>query len=336
MSPYRKNIMVGIVVLGGLVVLGWMILQFGDAPIRMFATEQVRVTFVTDRAEGLSEGSAVVFRGVTVGKINAIERQADHQTVRIEALVDTQPPLPENVIAHIRSTGLIGSGATVSLLVPPGDQPRGQLGEGQEIKTTFVGLDLLPPEFAELAEEMKLTARQFRESNLVGDLDEAVKEATVTIRSVNEIVGDEEIKTNLKQSLKNITAATETANKIAGNLETFSKDLEAVGNETTITIKKAQGAIDKASGTIEKVGGHVDDLDKQIDERMLEVAKLLASFQSIARKIDEGKGTAGAFINDKRLYESLVLTSEQLNAMMKDLNRLVEQWEQEGATLRLR
>ena len=149
------------------------------------------------------------------------------------------------------------------------------------------------------------------------------------MRALNDVVGDPEVKANLKQSLKNITAATETANKIAGNLEKFSRDLQAIGDETTITIKNAQGTIDKA-------GTHVDDLARKIDERMLQVAKLLSSFQSIAQKIDDGKGTAGALVNDKRLYESLVLTSEQLNEMMKDLNRLVEQWEQEGATFKLR
>ncbi len=336
MSPYRKNLMVGIVVLGGLIVLGWMILQFGDAPIQLFTAEQTRVEFISDRAEGLSEGSAVVFRGVTVGKVVSIERQPDHQTVRIEGLVDARPPLPGNVVAHIRSTGLIGAGATISLLVPPGEEPAGELAQGQTIETIFVGLDLLPPEFAKLATELRLTARQFRESKLVENLDTAVREATVTIRSINEIVADPQIKQNLTQSLQNITAATESATRIADNLEKFSKELDTLGNETTITIKKAQGAIEKAEGTITKVDGHIDDLSRQIDQRMVEVARLLASFQSIARKIDEGKGTAGAFINDKRLYESLVLTSEQLNLLMKDLNRLVEQWEQEGATLKLR
>ena len=48
MSPYRKNLMVGVVVLGGLVALGWMILQFGDAPIKFFSTEQIRVQFARE------------------------------------------------------------------------------------------------------------------------------------------------------------------------------------------------------------------------------------------------------------------------------------------------
>ena len=62
MSPYRKNLLVGVVVLGGLLVLAWMIVQFGDAPIRLFANDQLRVEFITQRAEGLSQGGPAIRR----------------------------------------------------------------------------------------------------------------------------------------------------------------------------------------------------------------------------------------------------------------------------------
>ena len=50
----------------------------------------------------------------------------------------------------------------------------------------------------------------------------------------------------------------------------------------------------------------------------------------MARKIDEGKGTAGALVNDPKLYESLADTAAELNLMVKDMRRLLAQWEQEG------
>ncbi len=315
--------------LGGLAVLGWMIMKFGDAPVRLFTRDQLDVVFISDRAEGLSEGSTVSFRGVTVGKIMSIQRLADQENVRIEARVDLEPPLPGNVIAEIRSTGLIGAASRISLQVRPGDQPQGQLAQGQTIETHFVGLNLLPPEFTQLATELRLATQQFRESNIVGDLQTAVRQATITINSVNEIVADPQIKANLKDSLANVASATATANRIADNLETFSTQLHDIGQATSATIKQTQGAI-------AKIETHAGNLIDQINGRIVDAGKLLSTFQSIAGKIDTGNGTAGAFINDKRLYESLVLTSEQLNATIQDLHRLIEQWEQEGATLKLR
>ena len=35
-------------------------------------------------------------------------------------------------------------------------------------------------------------------------------------------------------------------------------------------------------------------------------------------------------MNDPKLYETLVDTSQELNATIKDLKRLVQQWEQES------
>ena len=61
----------------------------------------------------------------------------------------------------------------------------------------------------------------------------------------------------------------------------------------------------------------------------------MQSFQSITQKVDEGKGTAGLLVNDPKLYQSLVDTSRELNATIADLRRVVQQWEQEGVSLKL-
>jgi len=336
MSSYRKNLLVGLVVVLGLVVLAWMIVQFGDAPVRLFKHKQARVEFVASKAEGLSDGSPITFRGVTVGRVGTIRRSADNQSVLIEGYVDTDPPLPGNVRAYIRSSGLIGASGTISLQLPAGEAPQGQLQDGQAIATTFVGLNLLPPEFADLAMELRLTAQHLRQSGLVEDLDETVRKAGQMIESLNQVVGDPDIRDDLKKSLANIRQATDTANRIAANLEKFSGELENIGTATKDTITQARKTVGRAESLIETTEGHIDRLSKQIDDRLVQVAKLLNTFQTISTKIEQGKGTAGAIVNDPRLYESLLLTSQQLNELITDLNRLVEQWEQEGATVRLR
>ena len=55
----------------------------------------------------------------------------------------------------------------------------------------------------------------------------------------------------------------------------------------------------------------------------------------VLQKINSGKGTAGQLVNDPKLYESLVDSSQELNATIKDLKRLVQQWEQEGISLKM-
>src|SRR6059058_5401559 len=117
MSLYRKNIFVGLTVLLALTLLGWMILRFADAPFKLMTKRQVRVYFDAASAEGLSEGSPVLYLGVTVGRISKISRSGDLRSVLIEALVD--PPLPGNVEGRIR-TQILGGGSSLGLvLIPP-------------------------------------------------------------------------------------------------------------------------------------------------------------------------------------------------------------------------
>ena len=66
-----------------------------------------------------------------------------------------------------------------------------------------------------------------------------------------------------------------------------------------------------------------------------DVARLLETFQSVAGKIDHGQGTAGMLVNDNKLYQSLVDTAQEIKLTVNDLKLLIEQWTQEGVSLKL-
>src|SRR5687767_10490652 len=110
MSSYRKNFLVGVTVLGGLVVLGWMILKFSGQSARLFAEKQIAVHFVVPRADGLAEGSPVLYRGVDVGQVTKVSRAENQREVIVDAAIDEQPPLPANIEGVIRLQALLGAG----------------------------------------------------------------------------------------------------------------------------------------------------------------------------------------------------------------------------------
>ena len=319
MSPYRRNVMVGVTVLTALLALGWMILKFAGAPITMLVSPRMSIHFICDRADGLSEGANVTYRGMNVGQITRLTRMEDDR-IRVDAQIDDKPPLPANVKGVIRSTGLLGGGSAIQLAIV-GDKGQGQLSKNQEIPATYVGLDILPPEFAELATELRLTAKQFRESNVVLHMDEQVQHLGKAIDSVQSYIDDPKIRKDLKDSIDNLRIATEKADKIGNNLDQFTQHLDQLSTETRASIQKTQG--------------HLDDISKSTGDRLLQLASSLDQLQQIVTKINEGKGSAGQFVNDPKLYEGLVDTTQELNATIKDLKRLVEQWEQEGVSLKM-
>ncbi len=322
MSPYRRNVIVGLTVLVAMLILGWMILQFGGELASPFTPKQFSIRVVSDRADGISDGSPVTYRGVAVGRVAAVTRGDDMITVYIDALINATPPLPENIEARIRSQGLIGTGAALALMVTDNGKPTGRLAEGAVVQASYVGLDIIPPQFADLAEELTRTARQFRESNVIPNLNEQITKAGKMIDSADTLLNDPKLRDDLRVSLENLRDITVKARSVSGNLETFTENLNQLSTQTTSAVAKAEG--------------HIDEVAAQFNERMNQVSKLLEQFQAIAAKVDKGEGTVGQLVNDPRLYESLNATAQELAVTIKDLRRLVEQWEQEGVRLRLR
>ena len=264
-----------------------MMLKFAGLPVSIFLTSAFRF-ISTQRTDGLSEGSSVTYRGVSVGQVTHVIRLPNDQ-IRVDATVDNKPPLPGNLRGVIRSTGFLGGGSSMALTLID-EQAKGQLQRDQEMPATYIGLDILPPEFAELATELKLTARQFRESNIVVNMNEQVTHLGKLIDSVQGFISDPKMRKDLQDSVANLRVATEKADTIGDHLDQLTTHLDQLSVDTRSDVAKTQD--------------HIDELSKNIGDRMVQLAAILQQFQDVTQKINNGKGTAGQLVNDPKLYES--------------------------------
>jgi phospholipid/cholesterol/gamma-HCH transport system substrate-binding protein len=334
MANYRKNVLVGGTMIVALALLAVMILLFGEAPVRLFSTAQMQVKFVADSADGITNGSPILYLGVNVGQVRSVDLLPNQPGVTILGTVAQGRAIPANVEGVVRST-LIGGNASLSLETIGGAAPQGKLETNATIHTHVGGTNLLPREFAELAKQLtelsrrlQTTVDDWNNSKLVSKLAATVDTTQKTITKIGEtsdelrkLLADGQLRGDLKDTLANFKAVSENSKSIAKNLEKLSLDLQKTNAS--------------ADATITKAGTRIDELSKQVGGRLDQVAGVLERFQSMANKIDKGEGSAGKFINDPKLYEALVDTSQELNLTVKDLRRLIEQWEQEGVSLKL-
>ncbi|HLL87703.1 MAG TPA: MlaD family protein, partial [Tepidisphaeraceae bacterium] len=269
MNPNRRNLIVGIVVFGALLVLGWMIIQFGAQVARPFSPEQLAIDVTADRADGLADGSPVNYRGVTIGRVTSVRVADDASRVLIQAALDNKG-LPANVVGSIFKTSAIGAAASLDLDVPPGVKPEGRIQSGAKLTAHYVGLALLPPEFSELATELRKTATQFRESNLIGNLNEQVRKIGQTADNLNAVLGDPAVKTDLRTTAENLRKATESAAGVAAKLDKFSDELADVAKGTNETIGQAKTLLTRTDERL-------DVLTRQLSARMEQASKLLDS-----------------------------------------------------------
>ena len=349
MSSNKRNLMVGVVVLAGLGVLAWMVLKFANRAATFFLTKGTHINVVAERADGISEGSAVYYRGVNVGRVLTVTL-ADDQTVRIQAIIDRDRPVPSNVEGIIRTGNLLSASASIFLepvhqvaaqvdpsATAPTSGPVRLLQEGDTLKATMPsGNALLPQEFNE-------SLREFQERKLIQHVDEAV----VTIReqaikagqlmdSLRDITGDEEFRGDLRKTVANMQETTARATEIADNLKKFSEDLNGLSKQASDTMTEVRATVGDARKTIGTSGQQIEVTARNVNGKIDQIGKLLDQFQSIAAKTQRGEGTAGKLFNDPRLYENMAATANDLRLMVGDLRRLVQQWEQEGLSLKMK
>jgi len=262
----------------------------------------------TDRADGVSQGSTIYYRGVPAGRVTGVHLESDNQGVVINTEIDKQPALPANLKPVIRTQSAFGNAAQIDLEVA--GAPSGQLTAGTVLTATYEGSGLIPKEFTELAEEV-------RRQQLLQHLDQAVlsiqqqsERAGQLLISFQQLVGDPKTRSDLQIAVQNMRLATESAVRVGNNMEKFSGRLDRVGDKADATLGDVRVAVAKLDGILDR-------------------------FQSVSNKIDQGKGTAGLLVNDPKLYQGLVDTTHELNLTIAGLQRVVQQWEQEGVTLKL-
>ncbi len=104
-STANRDLLVGLFVLMGLGLIGYLSLQVGGLSIRDSGGLILYATF--DDIGGLSPRSAVRIGGVRVGRVKAIDLDADLRA-RVLLDLDRGLELPVDSAAAIRTSGLLG------------------------------------------------------------------------------------------------------------------------------------------------------------------------------------------------------------------------------------
>ncbi|HEX4797370.1 MAG TPA: MlaD family protein [Humisphaera sp.] len=306
MKSGSRNFITGLVVLLALVAFLWMLITFTGRATAAFASKGIPIVITVDRADGVSDGTPVAFRGVQVGKVSNLRLTEDNLHVVIDAEVGTKPGIPSNVHAVIRVQSMLSTTPTIMLELT--GEPQGALEAHQQLQGRYVGSQILPPELTDFITD-------FRRQKLIEHTDEAIvalqvqiKNAGDMMKSVQSLVGDEKLQADIKQAVSNFQSLTHNANETVSTMRT----------------------------TVQSTGEHVDELSRHILDDVDKLGKALDQFQELAVKINNGNGTAGRLLNDPRLYEQLADTAKELNAVAASIHRLIDQWEQEGLHVKLK
>jgi ABC-type transport system involved in resistance to organic solvents, periplasmic component len=260
---------------------------------------------------GLKKGDPVVVSGVRKGKVNGFELIGD--SVTVEFMIDRDVKIKKDYRMEILSTELLG-GKTLNINI--GRSPE-EINYDEMLRGSKSGdMTELMSAVTDMTGDIKILLKNFNQASLQLD---------TVLRNVNDVIGDPNVKSQLKGTVSNIEAT--------------SKNLNTLVSENKQTLS---AIIDKTSKTIDKVGSTVDNVNGVIDNSKPELTETMRNVKTLTAKIDDlvtnlntlvgdvtqKKSGLGRFIYDDKFFENL-------NKSLEEIQNLTKKIRQDGVKINL-
>jgi len=338
-----RNTAVGLTIIVAVVLLTWGAFLLGRLPY-IGPNAPYVVTLRCSSAMGLTTGDLVSLNGVVVGSVDSVTLTANMQQAKIVLMIYRSIKLPDNTVALIgsktigtpyvslyvspkKSTGYLPTNGSAHLEATVAQSsliPHSVVKDISSLKTDFttlsMKLDRVADDLHSLLKPVTLTTAQASgESNEPGDLNNVsalIQRLNVTIDSINRLVANQ----NLHRQVHAIVA----------NISHASEQLQTILQQVHHLVTRAGGFISKANHTASDVDTTVVAAHQQIVALSLKLTHVLENANRILASIANGHGTAGRFVKDPRLYNSLLVITHRLRDAINGVNALVKQIKAEG------
>ena len=309
MSAVSVEAKVGVFVVIGIVILGYMSMKVGKLTFSREKGYDVEVLF--DSASGLAQDVTVEIAGVEIGRVQTISLENGRALVVLH--IKPGIVLSRDVKALIRTKGILGD-KYVEII--PGSSSAPAIEPGGRIVTSVAATDMdtLMNTLGDVARDVKkLTAAL---SNVIGsERGEASLQAIVD--NVREMV------TTLNQTVQNNNA---DVNRIVANLSDFAETLKRIGDTNAGDIDAIVHNVRRASENIEDLLAGLKQVADKLNTGDGSIAQLindkstvenlnsaLLSMKTVADKISSGEGTVSRLINEDETVENLNATLSGIN-----------------------
>lgn len=235
-------------------------------------------------AERLKKGDPVLFRGVPVGEIRALEFTPAGGVV-VKARLKRPVPLTKDATASLQTVDVFGS---LAVALQPGSPAAPPLADGDTLAGSA------PRSLAASAEVLGQQAERLLDDKTIALVQGTLAGGAQATVELQRLIAD--ANAVLATQSRNLTVAT-------ANAAALTKDLR----ETTSgpELKRAVANLEETTAQLAAMSGSMGQAS--------------ASLASVMAKLDRGEGTAGRLLNDPALYERALATVNSLDALAADV-----------------
>lgn len=297
-TKQRTELLVGVFLFFGLLLLAVLIFQFGRFSGR--SGENYPLHLVVRDASGLKVGAPVRLGGVEIGEVGAEPILSDDfSRLSIELRIKSGRRVPRGSKVTLGTSGLLGD--SFVRIEPPAERATEFYAEGQEI-LAGAGAQSLDDIATGAVETLEEAARVLGE---VGESVQAINQ--IFERFDRELLDPENLEnarsilSDLQKSSERIELASRRIDPLLAGVESATADTRGAAKSATDAFAFLQSEVGGITESLGSAGPVIEELDGSLDD----LRETLQSLNSLLNQVENGGGLASALLQDGELRRDM-------------------------------
>jgi phospholipid/cholesterol/gamma-HCH transport system substrate-binding protein len=288
-SGKRNELVVGLFLFIGLLLLGGLILQFGR--FDEYFGHQYKITVLFDDASGLIKGSEVRMGGARIGRVSKLPELTESVQVQVQLAIDKNTRIPIGSTFRIDSATLLGDKLIV--IIPPAKMIGAFIDPGSHLRGSGpTGLEALQNQAQTVSEEVIRMLKEIdgtlkKADTAVEDIQAASKQLNESLGKINQTVLDEDNLSHLDKTLANLADVSSQWKQTSGKLDPAIDE-----------IKSAAGAMKKTLSNADEAIATIKPALKGVPEAVDHIKTTAEKAGDTLDRMKRGEGMLGAFASD--------------------------------------
>ncbi len=320
---------VGALVLVALLGLATLVLLMGYVPT--FGGKKKTIYIMFAQAPGVSRDTPVRKNGILIGRVTDVElrNEPEARGVLVTTAIDDDKTVYRNEICRIGGS-LLGDAVLEFVLSGDKSLPSEPLESGQTILGVSSGdpLQLIGNLEATLTESLKSVsstsdeigklARRFTDlletndeqiARVANKAEETLDQIRKIAKDADDVLGDEQVKQNLKQSLAEFPHVIQETRDAIGGFKT--------------TLETADRNLKNVEGLTKPLGERGEQLVNNIDRTTAKLDKVLEEISQFSHALNDPNGSLGQLLSNPQLYQHIESAVANVDQLTRDLRPIV-------------
>jgi phospholipid/cholesterol/gamma-HCH transport system substrate-binding protein len=311
MPSQKTKFTLGLFVTCGIGMIFLAVIWLGMS--RYFKKGRYYATYFNESVQGLDVDSPVKYRGVSIGRVDRIVVAPDANLIQVVLKIERDQKLDDNIVAQLKSVGITGS-MFVELDRKKDGAP--SLSPSLSFPSEYPIVASKPSNISKMLHSIDDALTQIKAM----DLAEISEKAQLTLKSVEQVMID----TNIKNISAKIEKSIDRANQILDDKRwnTIMASVDDAGQSLNDIMDKTSNSLDNVEKTTFRLEGITAEKEQSIKTAIEDFRKSMENANTLLKK--------GNFLTDKtddsisQLKGQFLIIAQNLEKASENLNKLIE------------